>query len=491
MLLFSAVTAFAAAPYGVLKLVASSAVQVSNVVSFPALVANAAGASKWLALGIAAADLAPVVGAIIVGTVVANLASDAIKRAAQSYFSPQKGVTGVQGIQVGYYTTSWPPVDNFTFPSNPNTFLGYHSGSGSDTLAYNDIQAAVGSYSVSAMGTHPNGWSGYYGVKSSTGMWFWCLYSPSSTPPDSIGTFVPYTKESLAADLQTTIAAGNPAALGLIKGALDEINLNIANMSASLSSTVKAQAQTLLANAITAGQKTAVDGMTAPTPDDLATAQATKDASSLTSSDIQTGVQAALQAQALSAVQLQAAMDAALKLNPALSQAQVQAAMSAAIVANPGLTQAQAQTAMTAALATLPAGLTQSQVQAAMSAALAANPAGGATQAQVQAAVKAALDDSSGLVEPVETETLIPTKLNLTNVLSSFMASVNSMPLLDTLRGLTINVGGTSSLCLALPSSLGGQQCFDAGGMSGTLNMIGTAFLSLTTLFSFVSIFRG
>jgi hypothetical protein len=59
------------------------------------------------------------------------------------------------------------------------------------------------------------------------------------------------------------------------------------------------------------------------------------------------------------------------------------------------------------------------------------------------------------------------------------------------LQGLTIQCGGTSSLCINLPNNLGGNQCFDVGPSAGSINMAGQALLGITTLFMFVWIFRG
>jgi phage tail protein X len=173
-------------------------------------------------------------------------------------------------------------------------------------------------------------------------------------------------------------------------------------------------------------------------------------------------------------------------LAPNLSLAETTAAVSAALAANPGLSPVQVQAAVSAAIAANP-GLTQEQVQTAVSAALAANP--GLTADQVEAAVKAALNDATGVTEPTEQETVIPEKLSLTTVMQSFVTSINDLPMLQTLRGLTINCGGSSVLCLSMGSL--GSKCWDAAPLSGTLNGIGTAFLGLTTLFSFVGIFRG
>lgn len=117
---------------------------------------------------------------------------------------------------------------------------------------------------------------------------------------------------------------------------------------------------------------------------------------------------------------------------------------------------------------------------------------GGLSQAETTAAVKAAIDDATGVTIPDDVTVDVPTKKDLTGVLGAFMTAVEGMPVISTLRGLTINVsGGTSTLCVNLPSNLGGSSCFNAGAMQEALNMIGSIMLGLVTVFSFVSVFRG
>lgn len=92
---------------------------------------------------------------------------------------------------------------------------------------------------------------------------------------------------------------------------------------------------------------------------------------------------------------------------------------------------------------------------------------------------------------PTDTEPLIPEKLSLTTVLTSFMSSISNLPLANTMRGLTINAGGSSTVCMALPAHLGGTKCFDCSGWQGSLNGIGSILLAVTTLMSMVYVFRG
>jgi hypothetical protein len=119
--------------------------------------------------------------------------------------------------------------------------------------------------------------------------------------------------------------------------------------------------------------------------------------------------------------------------------------------------------------------------------------------ATAAAAEAAAAVSSTGLTSilgsdvpvPNDIPIVIPDKKSLTGVIQTFIATINTLPIMRTLQGLTIQCGGTSSLCINLPNNLGGHQCFDVGPSAGSINMAGQALLGITTLFMFVWIFRG
>jgi hypothetical protein len=113
------------------------------------------------------------------------------------------------------------------------------------------------------------------------------------------------------------------------------------------------------------------------------------------------------------------------------------------------------------------------------------------TQDQTKQAVEDALNDDKGVAIPVNPDVITPTKLSLTTIMQSFMESINNLPVMTTLRGLTIVASGSSTLCVNLPVKYGGNSCWNASGIQGSLNMIGTALLSITTLMCFIEIFRG
>lgn len=115
--------------------------------------------------------------------------------------------------------------------------------------------------------------------------------------------------------------------------------------------------------------------------------------------------------------------------------------------------------------------------------------------AAIAAAVNAmanVIDNGASDPVPVDPTVVMPTKLSLTNIMTSFVNSIKALPMFATLNGLSINcTGATSNLCMALPAKLGGTTCFDASKMQGSLNTVGSAFLGLTALFSFIYVFRG
>jgi hypothetical protein len=231
-----------------------------------------------------------------------------------------------------------------------------------------------------------------------------------------------------------------------------------------------------LYNDVSDAQKALADANSTPATN----AVPTPAASTLTQADISAGVSAALVNQGLSQAQIQAAVQAALAAQSAgLNYEQASSAFKDALIAE-GLTLQQISIAL--------APLAPTGVQTGVEAALVAK---GLTQAGIQTAVHDAVNDATGVQIPTDTPIVIPTKLSLTTVMASFMASIGNLPMLQTLRGLTINCSGSSQLCLALPSALGGSKCINGTIFQDSLNMVGTVLLSLTTLFCFIDVFRG
>lgn len=113
------------------------------------------------------------------------------------------------------------------------------------------------------------------------------------------------------------------------------------------------------------------------------------------------------------------------------------------------------------------------------------------TKEDVKDAVKNALDDTTGVSVPVDPTFETPQKLSLTSILQSWMQSINSLPIMNTLNGITITASGSPMLCINLPAKYGGSRCWDVSACQDTFNMIGTALLSMVSIMSFIYIFRG
>lgn len=438
--------------YAVAAIVGASAIVVGSSLMIPGLIKGADNKEGWASLGVTIANVASLSASIALQASGLPTIASAIRN-----FVSGHGLSAIVNNVVGYMHDVLSPPAGFTCDSSNGCSV--YSTINEANLA---IMALGFNSNIVAGATHLTcfhpAWNGHPNVTA-------CGYA-TGYAPSPVSTFAPYTASVLGTDLSTGVAAGDVGAINLVKAALTELDENMQGNSSSLGTTLTNSGKTILNNAVTQAQADTIAGVTPRTPEEIAADAGTA---------------------AITAAQYQAAMIAALKAQ-GLSDAQIMAAVSAALALNPGLTAAQVQAAMTAALTAAGTGLTSEQMQAAIEAAMLAK---GLTATGIQSATKAALDDETGVSEPVEPTTIIPTKLSLTGVMTAFMASINGMPLMVTLRGLTINVSGSSSLCLNMPSNLGGNQCWDAGGMSDGLNMIGTVFLSLTTLFSFVSIFKG
>lgn len=182
----------------------------------------------------------------------------------------------------------------------------------------------------------------------------------------------------------------------------------------------------------------------------------------------------------LTPAQIAAAVAAALA-NQGLSASQIAAAIAAAqSAASGGLTAAELTSTLSAN------GLTAAQIAAAIAA---ANPA--ISQTQVKTAVKEAIDDETGITAPVDPTILLPDKLSLTKIMNDFWTSVQALPIFNVLNGITITTSGSSNLCIDLSAAYGGQRCYNGSNVQDELNMIGSVILGLTTVVSFVGIFKG
>lgn len=447
-------SAFALTGVSVNKVIGSGVVGSGSSYIAPALVSVASGASKWIPLVIPGSPLISLIGSILVTGAVGY----GIQALADKIFTPAHGAIVYNDGSIGYDVTSYDPPSGF--PYTPQYFVGYYSTS---TLT----QAAVTAKLVAEHPGHDAQWTvwpGHYCGYKAYATYYWGCWS---TPPPPTITFNPYTASGLATDIAAAGAAGDPKVAPLVGAAIDEMSKTIEGTSTTLEDK-KEEIQTMLDGAVTQTQK---DDITATDPATKAADEVTKQNTSQVTYE---AVKAALQAQGLSGTAIQSAAAA------------IVTAISNIGSGGAEITPAQVQTAVETALANK--GLTNTQIQAAVEAALVAK---GLTKTEIQAAVKAAVNDESGVTVPTDPTIVMPEKSNLTTVMQAFVTSINNLPMFQTLQGLTINVSGSSTLCLNLPAGLGGNTCYNASNMSGALNTIGTAFLALTTLFSFVGIFRG
>lgn len=274
---------------------------------------------------------------------------------------------------------------------------------------------------------------------------------------------VDYVESLFKTDYSNGIASTKP--LGLAAVEVAGASLDNPNHPVNANSTSKSAIAAALAASINANQLANLEAAATPNVGDNVLPDTAPNVNDMTPAQIAAAVQAALAGQGLSASQIAAAIAAA-----------QQAAAS-------GMSAAEAQAAIAAALSA--AGLSSSAIGAATAAALAG--AGLATNAGVETAVKNAIDDETGITPPTDPTPLIPDKLSLTAVLTAFVAAIQQLPIMQTLNGLTINTSGSSVLSLTF---LGQSYSYDAGGMQSALNTIGSALLGLTTIFSFLGIFR-
>lgn len=451
--------------------------------------------SSWISLAIPGGTVAKIAGAVL--GVAGGLALDYVFNNATGWFT---------GHNLALFEAGLIDTTVITYPSGFDSSLYNNSTSSMYASANAASVACAAARLVSVPGYGQTGACGVYPGTDSTGgnikrpsteaqsIGFWrykdlasggpstyyeWFYYPAAVPQTAPISGNHKVAASTAQTLLTTDLANNQAnavkvgqvSLEVAAAALDNPSHPV-NMQAA----IKAAMAAALMEGVTAQQKTDLE-LQAAVPGALPVPTTTNDPITyLTPAQIAAAVQAALAGQGLSAGQIAAAIAAA---QGAAAQ---------------GLTQAQAQAAVAAALSG--AGLnTATAATAAAAAQLAATNAAASAAAVAAAAQLAATPPIPPPLppDPVVTDPTIvmPDKKSLTTVMGTFMGAINDLPMLQTLRGLTINVAGSSQLCLAMPAALGGSKCFDAGRMQDGINMIGSALLGLTTIFSFLGIFKG
>lgn len=259
-------------------------------------------------------------------------------------------------------------------------------------------------------------------------------------------------KQLTPAELEAKMAANMTDALaaGILREAARILSGSDFKVAAPANYTV---IQNTLNNAVTTQNQTDVE---TAIPETVDTAVESSKA------DVTAAIIAALKAQNLSAAQIAAAIGA----------------LTTAGASTGALTAAELTAALTSA------GLSANDIAAAVA-------ASGLTETKVKTAVKEAIDDETDVTIPVDPTIVLPDKLSLTTVMNDFWNSVQDLPIFNVLNGITINTSGTSNLCVDLPAAYGGQRCYNGANVQDELNMIGTAILGLTTVISFIGVFKG
>jgi len=452
------------------RLVPASAVAGSaGSITVPALVkgvtSGGLNVSSWIPLLIPGGNVAKIAGAVI--GVGAGLALDYLFLKGAEYWA-DKGIDKDLNQSTSVSIPNGKTVADFQFPAGAGTSVGMGMTANMDA-AYAAAAAYRAGLCSSTIG------SGNATVYGAAYYYVTDLCSTSSTYGKTLRWFYPNASnnhnenqltQKTASDIEALLTidlAANSAAAKVVGQAAIEAAANALDNPSdpiNMKAAIKAAMAAALATSLTQDQKDALEAQgtevgAVPVPE-------TKDYNVLTPAQIAAALQGALQGQGLSAAQIAAAIAAVQGAN--LTSAQTQAAVAAALAAQ---------------------GLTATQIAAAIAA---ANPA--LSAAAVETAVKAALNDETGVTVPIDPTQILPTKLSLTTILQSFMTSINNLPFLDALRGITVHCSGTSILCVNLPVKYGGNVCYNAGGIAGALNDVGSAMLSITTLLSFIYIFR-
>lgn len=430
----------------------------------------AAGTSvtKLMTLAIPGTGAAKI-AAVVLG-VAGALAADYVFDKAKDYFDAERITRDENGNLEKTTTVTHPegmPADDFTADSTSTKGYGI-SADQAAALALCQAELAIrGGYPATngvcgcTSQAQFNHQISACGLMLGSGKWLLWYYPNANTPPmqnDDVKN--PLPSADFESKLASDILNGNLNAIRAATASLEAAANALANANTELAKNQAAMTtiNTTLVNSLTSAQNTTLANE-ATTPADGA----------LDATD------------ALTPDQITAAVVSALTTK-GLSDEKIAAANAAALAAagSTGLTLAQLQAALASA------GLSASEIGAAVAAA-----SSSLTEAKVKDAVKTAIDDETGVVIPVDPEISLPEKLSLTSIMNDFWTSVQALPIFNVLNGITIQTSGSSNLCIDLPSAYGGSRCFNGANVQDELNMIGTAILGLTTVISFIGVFKG
>lgn len=436
-------------------------------------------AGKWISLALPAVASGSIIGAVL--GVAGSLAMDYLMNNSPEWFQ-EKNLESENGRTVNPQTVTLPSTNPnpSDYTNNPSA-QGVYSTSNAAALAcqnhriFGGIACSSSTTCQQDIGTgdRPNGvskdyinafrWVCTHSGVSTPYYFYYEKADVDQTPPLMVKNPVPPAK--VADDVKNDMQNLNKlSALNVAIVALQAVADALNNPGHDLNKDIVAKATiaNALNGAITQSQKDALEPTAVPMDDTTAIEQAKEQATPLTPAEIAAAVTAALKGQGLSADQIAATIAAAQQ------------------GATGGLTQAQLEATLQSQ------GLSAAQIAAAITAA-----GGTVTKTDVKEAVKEAIDDETGVTVPVDPTISLPAKLNLTTVLNDFWTSVQALPIFNVLNGITITTSGSSSLCIDLPAAYGGQRCYNAANIQDELNMIGSVILGLTTVISFIGIFKG
>lgn len=448
-----------------------------------ATTSTGANVAKWVSLAVPGLTAARVAGAILaIGGALAadylvakgslwfaakNISKEdgtgSIEGAPAMPFNITNEVTVPNGYDAGDYTG---PADD---PLSSVILMGIYDGTAMAAAARDAFKANT---PECVNGTNGHTQSGYnykgaaaHSVACTNHVHYWFCYRLYPTPAHKEFRKVPIPTGDVANKLANDLANENANAKTVAKAALEVAANAMDNPNHPVTTNVNTYntINNYLTQNLTANQLSNLEAAATPNVGDQVLPDTDEaKADTLTAAQIAAAVAAALANQGLSATQIAAAIAAAQSS------------------ATGGLTQAELASTLTSQ------GLTADQIAAAVAA---ANPS--ITQTKVKTAVKEAIDDETDVTIPVDPTIVLPDKLSLTTVMNNFWTSVQALPIFNVLNGITITTSGSSNLCIDLPADYGGQRCYNGSNVQDELNMIGSVILGLTTVVSFIGIFKG
>lgn len=464
--ILSIVTAAYAVTYNITKLIPSGALMAAGTMTIPAMAKSSAYGMRAIGLALPGGALAKIATAAVSlgGGLALGYAVDKIN----DYYLSKGYRVGVDGTEyLGYgasITAVWLGSSyDTTYSSKPAhvIVLGYYPKiGGTEAVPQNAVLAAAKDLGLNWTGTNRNdgtpsrmlpdfvdtknpifealyGCRWQYGLNAASTEYYFIYagmhtagaggFTVQNTWRDALTSEITTLEGTMTTDLNNNVASAVAAAWQAIQAAA----YGLANPGSPLGvSPGMTNIKTELDGAISAAQKTAIDG-TNQTADEYAAdtpgVATDNPPQSLTATDVQNAVIAALIAQGLSA-------------------AEIQTAVSAALVANSDLFSGGAGGAITAEqMQTIIDGLA----------------AQGLSKTDVQEAVENALGGSEGVdTTGLSAEALpdAPTKSDFAGILTTFKNAILALPILSLLTDFEVEASGSSVITLNIPGFAGGSS---------------------------------